>query len=218
MDRSGRRPLCEDVDRVRRRRCDARGRSLDVPGGQGEVPGEGRRRDSRDRRSAGVPSGRRPALRLDPDRPPRPSVPGLAQRAAGPVCGICAGPASTLTRKRSGLTVRPKTLRTLDVRTPEQWRKWLADHHDSQSEVWLVFHKRHTGRASIAYEDAVDEALCFGWVDSLIKRLDDERYARKFTPRKLDSRWSTVNRERYARLEASGRLTGAGLNRAPTDR
>ncbi len=114
--------------------------------------------------------------------------------------------------------MRPKTLRTLDVRTPEQWRKWLADHHDSQSEVWLVFHKRHTGRASIAYEDAVDEALCFGWVDSLIKRLDDERYARKFTPRKLDSRWSTVNRERYARLEASGRLTGAGLNRAPTDR
>jgi len=114
--------------------------------------------------------------------------------------------------------VRPKTLRALDVRTPEQWRKWLAAHHDSQAEVWLVFHKLHTGRASIAYEDAVDEALCFGWVDSLIKRLDDARYARKFTPRKPDSRWSTSNRERYARLKANGRLTAAGLSRAPTDR
>ena len=112
----------------------------------------------------------------------------------------------------------PKTLKTLDARTPEQWRRWLADHHDSESEVWLVFHKRHTGVASIAYEDAVDEALCFGWVDSLIKRLDDARYARKFTPRKADSKWSTINRKRYAQLQASGRLMPAGLNRAPTDR
>lgn len=114
--------------------------------------------------------------------------------------------------------MRSKTLKTLDARTPEQWRRWLADHHDSESEVWLVFHKRHTGRASIAYEDAVDEALSFGWVDSLIKRLDDARYARKFTPRKADSKWSTANRKRYAQLKASGRLMPAGLNRAPTDR
>ena len=114
--------------------------------------------------------------------------------------------------------MRSKTLKTLDARVPEQWRKWLADHHDTESEVWLVFHKRHTGRASIAYEDAVDEALCFGWVDSLIKRLDDARYARKFTPRKPDSKWSTANRKRYAQLKASGRLMPAGLNRAPTDR
>ncbi len=114
--------------------------------------------------------------------------------------------------------MRSKTLKTLDARTLEQWRRWLADHHDSEPEVWVVFHKRHTGRASIAYEDAVDEALCFGWVDSLIKRLDDARYARKFTPRKPDSKWSTANRNRYAQLKASGRLMPAGLNRAPTDR
>jgi len=114
--------------------------------------------------------------------------------------------------------MRSKALKTFDARTPEQWRRWLADHHDSESEVWLVFHKRHTGRASIAYEDAVDEALCFGWVDSLIKRLDDARYARKFTPRKLDSKWSTANRKRYAQLKASARLMPAGVNRAPTDR
>lgn len=111
-----------------------------------------------------------------------------------------------------------KTMKTLEVRNCEQWRKWLAKHHDSESEVWLVFHKRHTGRSSIAYNDALDEALCFGWIDSLVKRLDDDRYARKFTPRKPDSKWSTVNRKRYAQLQASGRLTPAGLERAPTDR
>jgi uncharacterized protein YdeI (YjbR/CyaY-like superfamily) len=81
-----------------------------------------------------------------------------------------------------------------------------------------VFHKAHTGRPSIAYHDALDEALCFGWIDSLIKRLDDDRYARKFTPRKLDSRWSDVNRKRYAQLAASGRLMPAGVKLAPTDR
>lgn len=109
-------------------------------------------------------------------------------------------------------------METLDARTPEEWRRWLADHHAARSEVWLVFYKQHTGQASIDYEDAVDEALCFGWVDSLIRRLDDARYARKFTPRKPDSRWSTANRKRYAQLKASGRLMAAGLNRPPTDR
>ena len=71
-----------------------------------------------------------------------------------------------------------KILKTVDARNGEQWRKWLFKHHDSESEVWLVFHKRRTGRPSIAYNDAVDEALCFGWIDSLVKRLDDDRYAR----------------------------------------
>ena len=110
------------------------------------------------------------------------------------------------------------TLKTFDARNCEQWREWLATHHESESEVWLVFHKRHTGRPFIAYDEAVDEALCFGWIDSLIKRLDDDRYARKFTPRKPGSRWSTANRKRYAHLKAGGRLTRAGLERAPTDR
>ena len=111
-----------------------------------------------------------------------------------------------------------KPLKTLDARSPTQWRKWLAEHHDSELEVWLIFHKRHTGHAVIAYDDAVCEALCFGWVDSLIKRLDDERYARKFTPRKPGSRWSTANRKRYEHLRVSGRLMPPGLTRPPTDR
>jgi uncharacterized protein YdeI (YjbR/CyaY-like superfamily) len=84
--------------------------------------------------------------------------------------------------------------------------------------VWLVFHKRHTGRSSIGYDEAVEEALCFGWIDSVIKRLDSGRYARKFTPRRPDSKWSTANRRRYAQLKARGLLTPAGLKRAPTAR
>jgi uncharacterized protein YdeI (YjbR/CyaY-like superfamily) len=81
--------------------------------------------------------------------------------------------------------------------------------------VWLVFHKRHTGTECLEYEEAVEEAICFGWIDSLIKRLDDDRYARKFTPRKADSAWSTINRKRYAKLKAAGLLEAPGLARPP---
>jgi len=109
-------------------------------------------------------------------------------------------------------------VKTFSPKTVDQWRQWLAEHHDSESEVWLVFHRLHTRVASIDYKDALDEALCFGWVDSLVKRLDDRRYARKFTPRRADSRWSAINRKRYAALKASGRLKPAGIDRAPTDR
>jgi uncharacterized protein YdeI (YjbR/CyaY-like superfamily) len=109
-------------------------------------------------------------------------------------------------------------MKTLLARDTGEWHEWLAEHHDSQAEVWLIFHKRHTGVPSIAYLDALDEALCFGWIDSLVKRLDDRHYARKFTPRKADSRWSAVNRKRYTALKASGRLEPAGISRAPTSR
>ena len=109
-------------------------------------------------------------------------------------------------------------MKTFLAHTLDEWRKWLTAHHDSESEVWLVFYKQHTGVASIDYKDALDEALCFGWVDSLVKRLDDRRFARKFTPRRVNSRWSDVNRKRYAELKASGRLKAAGIARPPTDR
>ena len=109
-------------------------------------------------------------------------------------------------------------MKTLLARTLVQWRGWLAEHHASESEVWLIFHKRHTGVASIEYKDALDEALCFGWVDSLVKRLDERRFARKFTPRRADSRWSDVNRKRYAELEREGRLKSPGIGRPPTRR
>lgn len=109
-------------------------------------------------------------------------------------------------------------MKTVEARTRERWRSWLAKHHDSESEVWLIFHKQHTGVPSVAYGDAVDEALCYGWIDSLIKRIDDDRYARKFTPRKPDSAWSTANRKRYESLKAAKKLKPPGIERAPTDR
>jgi uncharacterized protein YdeI (YjbR/CyaY-like superfamily) len=111
-----------------------------------------------------------------------------------------------------------KPLKTASPQNLLEWRRWLESHHGSASEVWLVFHKRHTGRPSVGYEDAVDEALCFGWIDSLIRRIDDNCYARKFTPRKPDSRWSDINRKRYARLAESGRLMPSGIERPPTER
>jgi uncharacterized protein YdeI (YjbR/CyaY-like superfamily) len=116
-------------------------------------------------------------------------------------------------RKRDEVTIK-----TLEVRSRQEWRKWLSDNYDSQSEIWLVFRKRHTNVTSLSYIDAVEEALCFGWIDSLVKRLDDARYARKFTPRKADSKWSTINRRRYADLKSRGLLAAPGLERAPTNR
>src|SRR5262245_59776325 len=109
-------------------------------------------------------------------------------------------------------------MKTLRVETLDQWRDWLDAHHASESEIWLVVYKQRTGVASIDYKDALDEALCFGWIDSLVRRLDDRRFARTFTPRRPDSRWSDINRQRYAELQASGRLKPAGIERPPTDR
>ena len=111
------------------------------------------------------------------------------------------------------MAARP--IKTLDVRTRAQWHAWLEKHHASLAEIWLVFHKQHTSKESIGYEDAVEEALCFGWIDSLVRRLDADRFARKFTPRKPDSRWSDVNRRRYASLEKRGLLMDAGRANAP---
>ena len=108
-------------------------------------------------------------------------------------------------------------LMTLDLRSRQKWRSWLQRNHTSSPGVWLTFHKDHTGVESLEYEDSVREALCFGWVDSLIKRIDDRRYARKFTPRKTASKWSDSNRKRWSELKASGLLAPAGLAGAPTE-
>jgi uncharacterized protein YdeI (YjbR/CyaY-like superfamily) len=109
-------------------------------------------------------------------------------------------------------------MKTCDARTREQWRQWLAKNHDSASEVWLIFHKKHTGTPCIAYSDALDEALCYGWIDSLVKRIDDDRYARKFTPRTPESNWSSINIKRYNELKAAGKLAAPGIARSPDGR
>ena len=108
------------------------------------------------------------------------------------------------------------TLSQLDVRTRSEWRQWLAKHHASSSGIWLLRHKQHTGVTSMPYEDLVHEALCFGWVDSLIKRLDENLYAIKVTPRQPTSKWSDPNRKRWKELQAAGLLAAPGLAAAPT--
>ena len=80
------------------------------------------------------------------------------------------------------------------------WREWLTCNHGRSAGVWLVFYRSSTGKPALAYEDAVEEALCFGWIDSIIRRLDAERYVRKFTPRRQGSSWSESNRMRVSRL------------------
>jgi uncharacterized protein YdeI (YjbR/CyaY-like superfamily) len=104
----------------------------------------------------------------------------------------------------------------LEVTTRARWRAWLAEHHDREREIWLVFWKKHTGKPCVPYVEAVDEALCFGWIDSLVRRLDDDRYAQKFTPRQAKkSGWTELNRRRFARLVEEGRMTPAGLAKGP---
>jgi len=111
-----------------------------------------------------------------------------------------------------------KPIRTLDVRTRPAWRTWLERNHAKVAEIWLVMHKKHTGIAGIEHAEALDEALCFGWIDSLVRRLDADRYAIKFTPRKPNSVWSAPNRRRYADLQKRGLLAAPGVARAPTGR
>lgn len=93
----------------------------------------------------------------------------------------------------------------------EAWRAWLDAHHEAEREVWLISYKAHTGISNISYEAAVEEALCFGWIDSIIKRLDGDRYLRKFTPRANTGHWSAINLKRTRRLIENGRMTRAGL-------
>jgi uncharacterized protein YdeI (YjbR/CyaY-like superfamily) len=88
------------------------------------------------------------------------------------------------------------------------WRAWLKKNHATSPGLWLVFYKPGKG---ITYEEAVEEALCYGWIDSLIKRLDADRYLRKFTPRTNTGHWSAINLQRIRRLQREGRMTTAGL-------
>ncbi len=101
-------------------------------------------------------------------------------------------------------------MKTLHVTKREDWRRWLQANGRREKEVWLVFYKRHTGRKRLEYDDAVEEAICFGWIDGLLRRLDDERYAQKFTPRRPGGNWSDLNIARAKKMIAAGLMTPAG--------
>ncbi|HEU4721309.1 MAG TPA: YdeI/OmpD-associated family protein [Gemmatimonadaceae bacterium] len=91
------------------------------------------------------------------------------------------------------------------------WRRWLAAQHATSPGIWLVFDKKASRADRLAYGDAVEEALCYGWIDSLVRRIDDTQYVQLFTPRKPKSTWSRVNKERIARLVEQGLMAEAGL-------
>lgn len=96
-------------------------------------------------------------------------------------------------------------------KTANDWRDWLQKNHTSATEVWVIFYKKHTGVPCPSYNESVEEALCFGWVDNLIKSLDEERYMRRFMPRKDNLKWSQLNISRMQKLKKEGRLEEAGL-------
>src|SRR5437660_4538455 len=101
--------------------------------------------------------------------------------------------------------------KTLYVTNREERRAWLTKHHQSETEVWLIYYKKQSGRPRIPYDHAVEEALCFGWVDSIVKKLDDDKFAQKFTPRRDSTKWSALNKRRLRKLIREGRMTERGL-------
>lgn len=100
--------------------------------------------------------------------------------------------------------------------TRAAWRAWLRRHYATKREIWLIYYKRGAGKPRVEYGDAVEEALCFGWIDTTVKTLDAERYAQRFTPRKSGSNWSRPNLDRVKRLVASGLMTPAGAVHLPS--
>jgi uncharacterized protein YdeI (YjbR/CyaY-like superfamily) len=95
-------------------------------------------------------------------------------------------------------------------KTRRAWRSWLAGNHAREKEIWLAYYKKGTGKRSVTYEEALEEALCYGWIDSTVNRLDEERYMQRYTPRNEKSVWSAANKRRVARLIAEGRMAPPG--------
>ena len=101
--------------------------------------------------------------------------------------------------------------RTFYAKNRRQWRSWLAKHHKTHDEIWLIYYKKESGKPRVPYSDAVEEALCFSWIDSIAKPLDRNRWAQRFSPRRPKSNLSPMNRERVRRLLKAGQMTRAGL-------
>lgn len=92
-----------------------------------------------------------------------------------------------------------------------EWRAWLAENHAAANEMWLLLYKKHTGKPGLSYDQAIEEALCFGWIDGILKRIDDEKHTIRFSPRRKNSIWSQRNKERVRRMIDEGRMTEVGL-------
>ncbi|HEX2394568.1 MAG TPA: YdeI/OmpD-associated family protein [Bacteroidales bacterium] len=100
---------------------------------------------------------------------------------------------------------------TLYVTKREEWRKWLESNYDKAPEIWLVYYNKKSGKPRIAYDQAVEEALCFGWIDSIVKKIDDNCTAQRFSPRRKRSQLSELNKVRVKKMIEEGKMTPAGL-------
>lgn len=105
-----------------------------------------------------------------------------------------------------------KVGKTLYAKNRKEWRAWLAKNHKTMREIWLIYYKKKSGKPRIPYNDAVEEALCYGWIDSILKPIDSTKYAQRYSPRRNTSKLSDMNRERVRRLIKAGRMTKAGLD------
>jgi uncharacterized protein YdeI (YjbR/CyaY-like superfamily) len=106
---------------------------------------------------------------------------------------------------------RDAGLKPIFFESPEEFYDWLEQHHDTEDEVYVGYWKKHTGKTSLTWSQAVDQALCFGWIDGRVNRIDDDRHMQRFTPRRPNSNWSKVNIEKVAKLTDAGLMRPAGL-------
>ncbi len=106
----------------------------------------------------------------------------------------------------------PPTPKTFTPKSPAEWRKWLEQNHQSEQSVWLVYFKSATKVPSPTWSEAVDEALCFGWIDSTKRTIDEERYMQYFSKRKATGSWSKINKDKVAKLIESKQMTQAGYD------
>ena len=102
--------------------------------------------------------------------------------------------------------------KTLYVTDRKQWRLWLAKNHNREKEIWLIYYRKSSGKKRIPYNDAVEEALCYGWIDSIVKGIDEEKFTQRFSPRRKNSILSQLNKERIHRLIEEKKITPKGLN------
>ena len=91
-----------------------------------------------------------------------------------------------------------------------EWRQWLEENHKKEKEIWLVYYKKSSGKPSVAYTESVEEAICFGWIDGIVKKIDEETYTHKFTPRKRSSKWSPTNIRLAEKMIKEGKMAKAG--------
>ena len=103
-----------------------------------------------------------------------------------------------------------KDLDNIHFKNREDFRNWLEKNHDKSRGIWMIFYKKHTKKENITYDESVEEAICFGWIDSIMNRIDEETFRQRFSPRRENSNWSKSNKERALRLITQKKMTAAG--------